>query len=343
MTNEINYIFWETAQWVVDWNNKVFTLLNPIDKIEEVYLGWVSYRNFSFLWDTLNLGDAPTTETWAPIVDYWKTTNTVVAWETTFWDIIDCTYSRLWQDRASSQYPIDLVKKYVNEGIRVLNNYKVNPLRKIGSVSFNKAPDFTVSSYSATQFLSSAISSLIPNTWKAILKYSEIVDYSGRTAWVSLNNLTNLNTTYSGWDTVSVWYQVTANAKKISEVLINNVPLTFVDRREFVMARSKFNYTIIENYLFLPYSLDTTDIVTYNYIKTNVECESESDIVDIESDYTHVLCLYALYNVMMDREDDRWQIQKSKFDEQFKWYRSYLSKTTNWINNKIPSRHLNQF
>lgn len=343
MGAETNYIFGETASWVVNGVNTSFTLVNEIDRIEEIYLGGASYRSFSFSGSTITLTDAPTTETWAPVVDYWQTSTYTTPGSVTFWNVIDDVYLRLSQERTSRQFPLTLVKTYINEGIRVLNNYKQNPKDKIGSYSFNKAPDFTVSSYSATQLLSWAITATVPSSGKAIVKYWDVVDYTSRTAWVSLNGLTNLGITYIAWDKISVWYALPSLVKTVGEVIMDRRILTFADKREFIIDMSWYKYTIIDGYLFLPYSWNSDDVVTVNYTRNNNECIAESDIVDISQDYFHVLSLYSLYNILMDREDDRWQVQKDKFETQFKWYRSFISKQTNWINNRIPSAHLRNF
>lgn len=340
---ETNYIFWETPSWAINWVNKVFTLTNTIDKIEEIYIWGASYRSFSYTWNTITLTDAPTVATWAPIVDYWIVTTTTISWDITYGNIIDDVYLRLSQQRTSRQYPLELVKSYIKEGIRVLNNYRQNNSDKIGSYSFNKAPDFTISSYSATQFLSGAITSKVPNTWKVIVKYGDIVNYNGRVAWVSLDNLSWLDIQYLAWDKVMVGYALSWAVKKVNEVIVNYNPLTFVSRDEFVIGRTKYSYTIIDGYLFLPYSANENEVVTVNYTRNNNEPIVESDVIDINQDYFHVISLYALYNALMDREDDRYLIQQKKFQEQFKWYRSYMSRQVNWINNKIPSRHLRSF
>jgi hypothetical protein len=47
-------------------------------------------------------------------------------------------------------------------------------------------------------------------------------------------------------------------------------------------------------------------------------------LIDIENEYYQVISLYALYNSMMDREDDRYKIQRAKYDEQLRLYKSYL-------------------
>jgi len=343
MTAETNYRYGEIPSWVVDWVNKIFTLLNQIDKIEEIYIWGASYRSFSYTWNTITLTDAPTTETWAPEVDYWIVTTTSTTWSVTFGNVIDDVYLRLSQYRTSRQYPLDLVKSYVKEGVRVLNNYRQNNSDKTWSYSFNKAPDFTVSTYSTTQFLSWAINKFVPNNGKVIVKYGDIVNYIWRTIWVSLNNISWLDIEYFAWDKVLIGYPISWVVKKINEVVINYNPLTFVSRDEFVIGRTKYCYTIIDWYLFLPYSANDNEKVMVTYTRFNNEPSVESDVIDINQDYFHIISLYALYNVLMDREDDRYLVQQKKFQEQFKWYRSYMSRQVNGINNKIPSRHLKAF
>lgn len=44
-----------------------------------------------------------------------------------------------------------MVDRYIKETIPLHLNQKVNPIRKVGQYSFNKAIDPTVSAYSATE------------------------------------------------------------------------------------------------------------------------------------------------------------------------------------------------
>lgn len=333
----INFIYWETLSWVVDWVNKVFTSLYPIYQIEDLRLWWVDYTSFTFNWNSVTLTDAPTIATWAPNIDYFRsdTITASITWTVTFLDVVNDFYDRVWQTSLSLVYKLDLVKKYINEGIRVINNMRTNPKYKIGQYSFNKAPDTVVSVYSATQVETPLLSNYVPSSWKIMIWDSTTVNYTSKT-WNIFTWISWLNIVYQPWDWISIWYAIPEWVKKISEVLLNKKVLDFVDRREYFIQKNRNVYTIIDWYIFLPYLTSTLDIITVHYIKNNEQLTNDTDIVDIENEYYQVLSLYALYNILMDREDDRYNIQYQKYKDQLRLYKSFL-RQIDWINNTISS------
>jgi len=57
-------------------------------------------------------------------------------------------------------------------------------------------------------------------------------------------------------------------------------------------------------------------------------------------DYSDVLSLYAAYNVLLLREDDRWQAIKQEYKELLKDYQTYKAKAVDGINNKFRTTPL---
>ena len=334
-----NFIYWEELTWVVDWVNTTFTSLYPIDRVEDIRIWWADYSNFGFTWNTIILNDAPTISTWAPYIDYFRSDviTPVVSWNITFLDVINDVYLRLGQNTTSLQFPLNLIKTYIREWIRVINNVRTNPKYKVGSYSFNKANDLKIVSYSSTELnVGSTLSSYTPTSWMVLLGNSELVVYTNKNA-TSLLWLSWLDIVYKPWDEVCIWYTLPWGVKKPSEVLYNWKTLEFVDRREYFIRQWRNVYTLIDWFLFLPYNVNTTDdIITVNYVKDNIQPVSDSDLIDIENEYFHIISLYALYNAMMDREDDRYKIQQAKYQEQLRLYKSYL-RQVDWVNNTIPS------
>jgi len=78
MANNNSYIFNEQASWLVNWINKVFTLVNSVSSIESLRIGYVEYTNFTFSWNTITLNDAPTVINWGVFVDYFYEASTSV-------------------------------------------------------------------------------------------------------------------------------------------------------------------------------------------------------------------------------------------------------------------------
>jgi len=67
-----DYVSNETPSWAVNWSNMVFTSLNPISKIDEIYVDWAIYLNYTLEWadvSKITLSDAPTVSIY---LDYYK-------------------------------------------------------------------------------------------------------------------------------------------------------------------------------------------------------------------------------------------------------------------------------
>lgn len=335
------FIFNETASWVVNWVNKTFTVINQIEAVDEVNVGWADYDDFSFTWNTIVLADAPTIALWSPTVNYFKldpVVPIVVGSAITLDDFLDDVYWEIGQSRLSEQFPESRAITHTQDIVRKMNNMKVNWSKKVSSFSFNKAPDKVVVDYSATEIeVDAFVNNYCPTSWMGLIYTSEPFLYS----W--LNTTTNkftwiswLQVVYKGWDKVSIWYVLPAACKKVNEVLYNWIPLIFSDRREFSITKRGY-YTIINWYLFLPYSTDREDIVTVQYTMNNSIPSLTTDEIDIETDYVNVVRDYVLYRMFLSREDDRYKEYKQEYFEWLRLYKSYISKVVNWIKNKIPS------
>jgi hypothetical protein len=61
MSYQLDHIT-ETPIWIVNWINKVFDTVNPINIIEWVYIDWELYTDYNWNWSTITLTDAPTSE-----------------------------------------------------------------------------------------------------------------------------------------------------------------------------------------------------------------------------------------------------------------------------------------
>lgn len=334
---QTNYVYWEILNWVVDGVNKTFTSLYPVDRVEEMYLGWATYRDFTFVGQTFTLDDAPTSYLGSPQLDYFRSDITPLpsSTTTTFGSVIDRTYLRLGRAKTSPQFPIDLVKYYINEGSRVINNKKTNPKYKVNSYSFNKTKDYVATEYNANKIEVGTISSYVPTNGKIMVSSAEIVSYSNTTTsafgWLSW-----LEIVYKAGDRICVWYRIPNGIKKISEIVLNKTILNFKDRREFYIGKDNGSYTIIDNYIFLPYSTNEGDVVAVNYVVDNVACVLDTDLIDFENEYSQVLELYSCYNICKDREDERADDFKVRYQEQLRLYLSYL-RQVDGINNTISS------
>ena len=150
--------------------------------------------------------------------------------------------------------------------------------------------------------------------------------------------------TYNSGDRVSVGYKLPNGVKRPSEVILDRIVLTYKDNREFVVSPSNFNYTIFQDvngdeFIFLPFKADEA-IITVKYVPEFDIFENDDSVINIIYEYSDVLSLYAAYNVLLLREDDRWQAIKEEYRELLKDYKSYKSRAVDGINNRFGTTPL---
>lgn len=337
-----NYIYNETLGWVIDGINKTFTTLNNISKIEEVYLGWAAYRDISFTVGTnvITFADAPPIGAAQPTVDYFDETVVPVAPSSavTFGDIIDDTFEKIGAKRTSNVYLENQIQRQINKGFKRIKNIKAYK-DHILQYTFNKANDQEAIGFSATT-VTTVNEDFVPASGAILIGDTSFATYStyasgvfGATAWY----------TYSSGDRVSVGYKLPSGVKRPSEVILDRVVLSYKDNREFVVS-SNYNYTIFQDvngdeFIFLPFKADEA-IVTVKYVPEFDILENDTDIINILYEYSDVLSLYAAYNVLLLREDDRWQAIKEEYRELLKDYKSYKSRAVDGINNRFGTTPL---
>lgn len=335
------YIYNETPSWDINWINKVFTVINDIERIEELYIWWVAYRDLTFNLNTITLNDAP------PIgatisVDYFQTNLDPITpnWDVTLGQIIDDVYEKIWEDRLNNRiYPESQVKLNINAGIKRIKNLRTYKDR-ILSYSFNNSKTLTAKGYSATWVTIWEYDN-VPSNWVALLDSGAIFSYNTYVEW-------KLNWTvwfeYKSGSKVSLWYKIPNGVKKVSEVLYNWVALEYKDIREFTV--NTLQYTVYsdisgDRYIILPYVNNW--VITVKYIPNYNTFSADEDIVPIEYEYFELLSYYALYMLFQIREDDRWQLMDRNYRELLREYKSYKSRAVDGINNRFKSNILTNF
>lgn len=332
----INFIYNEQLTWVVDGVNTVFTSANDIDEVESIRIGWAEYTNFSFTGNTVTFAFAPTTALGSPYMDYFVAwiTPTPSASQKTFRQIVTEIYEEIGQYETSAQYPLSMVKRYVQETIPLHNNKRVNPLRKIGSYSFNKSKDYVASTYSSTSIDVGSISSYVPASGAILLKNGTFLQYGSRTS-TAFQSLSGLSIVYESGDKVDVGYKIPDGVQKISEVFLGRTLLTFKDRREFLIYPGPC-YTIIDGYLFLPRTF-TDEVVIVGFTYPTTTPINDDDIIDFEPHYEMVLRYDVLKRMYAAREDTRLGVTAELYRDALKDYRSYIARQTDRITGSIPS------
>lgn len=331
-----NFVYNETPIGVVDGVNKVFTLLNSIESIEDLRIGWVDYTNFSFNWNTITLVDAPTISTGAPSVDYFKAWVVVVTTpsDKTFGDFCLDIYEDLWQNITSFQYPLSMVERYVREELMINLNKRVNPLRKVGTYSFNKAIDGEVQGYSATEINVGTIPTYTPSTGRLMIGYGEVVDYATISS-TSFTSLSWLDIVYAKGIKATVAYKILTGVKKISEVMVNGFILQFADFREYKSTQEGC-FAVWDGYLFLPRTTAEA-VVTVTYTKDNVTPFENTDIIDFEPEYLNVVRYSVLTKLFAFRGDERLAITMQIYQDSLKHYKNYIARQVDGTNNQVKA------
>lgn len=108
----MTYVAKEIPSWVIDWVNKVFTLLNDVDYISDVYYDWVITTDFTRVDKVITLTYAPTLSIF---VDYNTTTaDSIVSTTCTFWDIKEKVWALLWAKSTSTNFSDTIVANEIN-------------------------------------------------------------------------------------------------------------------------------------------------------------------------------------------------------------------------------------
>ena len=106
----------EIPTWNIDWVNKVYTLLNDVDYVDDIWIDWAIYTGFTLVWKVLTLSDAPTTSI---LVDYKTADSTTIVTSTcTLWDMVSEVWTLLWQTWNSTTFSRDRVLLKLNGMMR---------------------------------------------------------------------------------------------------------------------------------------------------------------------------------------------------------------------------------
>lgn len=102
----------EIPSWAIDWVNKVFTFINDIDYINDLWFDGAIYTSFSVNGNQITLTDAPTISIFA---DYFPLNSVIpVTTDVTFWDIKSKIWALLWQKPTSINFSTDIVWEEIN-------------------------------------------------------------------------------------------------------------------------------------------------------------------------------------------------------------------------------------
>jgi len=288
----------EIPAWSIDWVNKIYTLINDVDYIDDIFIDWAIYTDFSVVWKIITLTDAPTLSIY---VDY-KTTSssTVVSSWVTLWQIITEVYRLSWQTSNSTKFSRSVVVDLANSLLEQVWNWKVT---NILTQQIYKAWNL----WFQNSFIGYRINwgwtiSAEVNIWDAIIEmdttsllsawyvriWSDIIKYTSKTD-TQLNWVSGITVNHLIADKVKQLYVLPTDFEKpdrgykiIESDSLQEVEIPYkLDNQYWVC------YSIIRSDIQLleVFWLYTDDQVKLNYVKEYEELVNDSDVCILPKNY----------------------------------------------------------
>jgi len=287
----------ETPTWTINWVNKVFTLLNTPDFIDDIFFDWAIYTTFTIVGKILTLVDAPTVSLF---VDYESTTDEVVIDSTvTFWDIKNKVWNLLGQKSTSTNFSDGIVWSKINSVARrvlkgrVKNLLDKNQIFRAGKLWFTEGKlnvriqdwgklntELEVWDIVALMDTTNVLTSWFVEIWGDIISYSgKIITELQGTLWQTVTHLVA--------ERVNQLYEMPTAMDKPSEVF------KIVDWRRFdIPLRNDNNqscyYEVLRSWtqILLKIAwLDQDDLVEVNYQSKFTNMWVNTDINPLPEDY----------------------------------------------------------
>lgn len=302
----------ETLTWDIDWVNKTFTSDNYIALVDSITVDGVLLTPADY---TINRYDiifntAPTTSI---VPNFFIREELDIVGEGTveFWDISREVYEELWRNNLSRVYDKTRVDRMIEKSLKRITN-KTSEKWRVQHYALEWINWMKILQLSNNWFSGSHIQ-WIDTEWVLLAWDNVFVEYTDYD-WSSFTTETWVDTVLNIGDKVLVSHRVPYWVQKITEVLVDGIPLTYIDNQMFSLDTDWF-YTIMRGknwsqYLFLPYS-EKAYTLSVKYVPDRERISLETDIVDIPYEYTTVIVYDVLYRILLSREDDRMQGYKT--------------------------------
>jgi len=294
----------ETLTWTIDWANEVFVSDNYIALVDSIIVDWttLTVADYTISRYTITLVTAPVTSI---ILNhfYREELDVVWTWLVEFWDITQEIYDELWRSSVSKVYKKERIEWMINKSLKRIIN-KSPEKSKVQHYALKGINGMKVESVTSDSLWGWAIQ-WVDIQWAMLVGdniYLPYTDYDGSTFTTQVQDVVE-----SG-DYVIVGHRIPYWVQKVSEVYVDWFKLEYVDSRDFRMSTVE-TFTVIRGkdgneYLFLPYS-ETEYTLSVKYVPDQKIMVNETDVVDIESEYTTVIAYDVLYRLTASREDER--------------------------------------
>lgn len=132
----------EIPSGIINWVNKIFTTINIISQVDDLWYDWAIYTDFVVNGNQITLNDAPI---YSIELDYatW-TTNSTTTSQDTFWDIKTEVWDLLWQTSNSTIFSSQKIGKKINAKVREVLRGRItslldtNRIYRSGKIQFNE-------------------------------------------------------------------------------------------------------------------------------------------------------------------------------------------------------------
>ena len=201
------FIWKEIPTGVIDWVNKVFTLLNDVDYIDDIFYDWWVTSDYTRVWKIITMTYAPQSSIY---VDYYdKTAQSITTSTYTFLDIKNKVWALLWAKSTSTNFSSAIVWDEINRQGRaiwkgrIINKLNPRQIFKAGFMYF-KDLDYVVrikSWWTVTAEVNVWDTDIKINTtgllWAGYIEvWWDIIKYTSKTAtqinwvtWITINHL----------------------------------------------------------------------------------------------------------------------------------------------------------
>lgn len=221
------YISKEIPNWQINWENKIFELKYNALHLDDIWLDWAIYTNYTFESNIITLNDAPKHSV---LVDYFPEWSKIeVQTDVKLWDIKKEILRLLWQKETSPVFTGDVLRLNINSVsynvwkwnvINILNNEIIRAWNLKFQNSFYSFR--TKKSSSLTKELKvweqslEANSSNLNKKWYVLI-WADIINYKWNN-WNFLNWLSQIDTNHDAWEKILQLYELPIDTEKVISV-----------------------------------------------------------------------------------------------------------------------------
>jgi hypothetical protein len=283
----------EIPSWVIDWVNKVFTTLNNIAQVDDIFLDWAIYTTFSYVDNVITLDDAPNISLF---VDYSTSIENSDVWtDITLWDILTKIWNLLGQKQTSTTFNRTILIQEINRISRQILRGRVKSILNPNQIF--RCWDFWFMVWhqnyrnQAGWILSEVINvwdttvtvwtaSLLPSgyalVWWDIIKYTSKTDTT--LLWVSWITIEHLE-----WENIYQLYELPADFEKA-----NKINLTNWAEIPFATNTSSISYSILRTWntqLLRITNISDQMLFKLEYVKKYSNLSLDGDLCVFPDDY----------------------------------------------------------